>query len=85
MKSDNAVLNLALLSLLLDFGLFEQHAQRLNLPFLQSLKHGGTDIKKQLQVEVSNLIHEFDKKNGADNVTRSKVEALLFEVRGTAV
>lgn len=33
-KTDNAVINLSLLSLLLDFGLYEQHASVLNLPFM---------------------------------------------------
>jgi hypothetical protein len=71
LKTDNVVLNLTLLSLLLDFGLYEEYSSLLNLPFLTSLKHGND--KRQLQVEVSNLIHEFDKKNTADSVTRIKV------------
>jgi hypothetical protein len=70
LKTDNNVLNLCLLSLLLDFGLYEEYAGLLNLPFLQSLKSGD---KRQLQVEVSNWIHDFDKKNSADSVTRLKV------------
>ena len=35
--------------------------------------------KRQLQVEVSNWINEFDKKNSTDSVTRLKVEGLIFE------
>ena len=107
-KSDDAVLNLCLLSLQLDFGLCEQYAGLLNIPFLKSLKRGGQLDKKELQVrvtlctpalllalttpsyhplsvcaplqvEVSNWISEFDKKNTSDSVTRLKVEMLLFE------
>ena len=77
LKTDNVVLNLSLLSLLLDFGLYEEHAALLNLPFLQSVKHGAD--KRELQVEVSNLIHEFDKKNSVDSVTRLHIEGLIFE------
>lgn len=77
-KTDDIVLNLCLLSLLLDFGLFQEHAGLLNLPFLQSLKDGNRDAR-QLQVEVSNWLNEFDKKNTTDSVTRLKVEELLFE------
>ena len=36
-------------------------------------------LTRQLQVEVSNWLNEFDKKNTADSVTRLKVEGLLFE------
>ena len=54
------------------------HANLLQLPSLLSLKDGGRD-KRQLQVEVSNLIYEYDKKNTTDNVTRLKVEELIFE------
>ena len=75
--SDNLVLNLTLLSLLLDFGLFEAHGHLLNLPSLESLKRSCDP--KPLQVEVANLIFESDKRRGEDSVTRSKVEALLFE------
>ena len=94
-KSDDVVLNLAMLSLVLDFGLDGQHAALLNLPFLRSLAAlhdgeggaggggggggGGVLDKRQLQVEVSNWINEFDKKNTADSVTRLGVEKLLFE------
>lgn len=77
MKSDNQVLNLTLLSLMLDFGLYEEHGGLLNLPSMESLKHGNDT--KALQVEVANIIFEFDKKSTADSVTRSKVEALIFE------
>jgi hypothetical protein len=77
LKTDNVVLNLTLLSLLLDFGLYEKYSTLLNLPFLTSLKQGND--KRQLQVEVSNMIHEFDKKNTADSVTRIKMEELIFE------
>lgn len=77
LKSDNEVLNLCLLSLMLDFGLYEKHVKILNLPFLKSLQH-STDTK-ELQVEVANLIYEFDKKNTNDYVTRRLVEELIFE------
>jgi hypothetical protein len=76
-KSDNSVLNLLLLSLMLDFGLYEEHAGLLNLPFLKRLQR--LDDKRQLQVEVANSIHEFDRKNSTDSVTRIKLEELLFE------
>ena len=59
-------------------GLFDEYAGLLNLPFLQSLRCGSMD-KRQLQVEVSNWINEFDKKNSTDSVTRLKVEGLIFE------
>ncbi len=106
-KSDDVVINLCLLSLLIDFGLAEEYAALLNLPFLQSLRaasgdgatsargiraggsegrgtggggSGGAVDKRQLQVEVSNWINEFDKRNQADLVvTRLRVEELLFE------
>jgi len=78
MKSDNQVLNLTLLSLMLDFGLFDEYGSLLNLPSIECLKHGYD--AKALQVEVANIIFEFDKKSTADSVTRSRVEALIFEV-----
>ena len=109
-KSDDIVINLCLLSLLIDFGLAEDYASLLNLPLLQSLRAASGDgatsargirtggassssrssdggggaarsvDKRQLQVEVSNWINEFDKKNQADLVvTRLRVEELLFE------
>lgn len=77
LKSDNEVINLCLLSLMLDFGLYEKHAKLLNLPLLHCLQH-ATDTK-ELQVEVANLIYEFDKKNVNDFVSRSRVEELIFE------
>ena len=85
LKSDDVVLNLSLLSLLLDFGLAHDHASLLNLPFLQSLAPaaGGGAVRfdaRQLQVEVSNWLSEFDRKNSADAVTRAKVEGLIFEL-----
>ena len=76
-KSDNVVLNLSLLSLMLDFGLYSTYGSLLNLPYMQSLHH--LNDKLQLQVEIANLIHEFDRKNNSDSVTRIKVEELLFE------
>ena len=76
-KPDNEVLNLCLLSLMLDFGLYQQHHKLLNLPFLECLQHAADT--KELQVEVANLIFEFDKNHTADNVTRSRVEELIFE------
>jgi len=80
-KTDDVILNLSLLSLMLDFGLCQQYSGLLNLPFIQSLKPGVVSEldTKQLQVEVSNLITDFDKKNGSDSVTRLKVEELIFE------
>ncbi len=77
LKSDNEVLNLCLLSLMLDFGLFEKHVGLLNLPFLHDLQHKSDT--RELQVEVANKIYEFDKKNTSNAVTRSKVEELIFE------
>jgi hypothetical protein len=76
-KTDNEVLNLCLLSLMLDFGLYVQYVKLLNLPSLECLQH-STDTK-ELQVEVANLIYEFDKKNANDHVTRTRVEELIFE------
>jgi hypothetical protein len=77
LKSDNEVINLCLLSLMLDFGLFEQYVGLLNLPFLHDLQHKSDT--RELQVEVANKIYEFDRKNTSNAVTRSKVEELLFE------
>lgn len=102
LKSDDHILNLALLSLLLDFGLCDEYAHLLNLPWLQSLGQqeqgeageageacasgtSGSSLgaqgldKRQLQIEVSNWINEFDKKNQTDSVTRLQVEELIFE------
>jgi len=75
-KSDNEVLNLCLLSLMLDFGLYERHAALLNLPKLRSFHDADT---QELQVDVANMIYEHDRKNNQDAVTRSQVEELLFE------
>ena len=77
LRTDNAVVNLVLLSLLLDFGLFDTYGDLLNLPSLTSLASGDT---KALQVEVSNVIHERDKAMVDNPVTRLKVEELIFEV-----
>jgi len=77
LKTDDPVINLVLLGLLLDLGLFEAHADLLNLPSLETLPSKCT---KSLQVEVSNILHERDKQNAGDAITRSKVEELLFEV-----
>jgi len=76
LKSDNQVLNLCLLSLMLDFGLYNKYSKLLNLPFLKSLQHEHT---QELQVECANLIYEFDRKNTSQAVTRSAVEELIFE------
>ena len=81
-KSDNEVLNLCLLSLMLDFGLYERHSALLNLPHLRC--HHDADTR-ELQVEVANLIYEFDRKNTQDAVTRSRVEELLFEASYTFI
>ena len=78
-KTDDFVLNLSLLSLMLDFGLCERFSGLLNLPFIQSFKAHKMDTR-QLQVEISNLINDFEKKNTSDSVTRLKVEELIFEV-----
>ena len=75
-RTDDAEINLALLSLLLDFGLF-RYASLLRLP---SLPAAGRGDLRQLQVEVSDSIHERDKKTTQDGVTRLRVEDLLFEV-----
>lgn len=76
-KTDNEVLNLSLLSLMLDFGLYQRFVGLLNLKFLNDLQHKGDT--KELQVEVANMIYEFDRKNGADSITRSRVEELIYE------
>lgn len=76
-KSDNGVLNLLLLSLQLDFGLFDEYAKLLNIPFMKDLQHEADT--KELQVEIANLIYDFDRKHNADSVTRSKVETLIFQ------
>ena len=77
-KSDNTVLNLLLLSLQLDFGLFDQYASLLNIPFMKDLQHEADT--RELQVEIANLIYDFDRKHSEDSVTRSKVEELIYEV-----
>ena len=76
-KSDNEVLNLCLLSLLLDFGLYEKYAGLINLSFLHELQHQGDT--KELQVEIANRISDFDRKNTSDSITRSRVQELLYE------
>ena len=76
-KSDNGVLNLMMLSLQLDFGLFDEYAKLLNIPFMKDLQHEADT--KELQVEIANLIYDFDRKHNADSVTRSKVEHLIFQ------
>jgi hypothetical protein len=45
------VLNLLLLSLMLDFGLYDEYAKLLNIPFMKDLQHEADT--KELQVEVS--------------------------------
>ena len=67
----------------LDFGLADEHAPLLNLPSLPSIAalEGGGGAgrrldKRQLQVEVSNWINEFDQRNVVDSITRAKVEQL---------
>jgi len=77
-KSDNEVINLCILALLLDFGLFERYVGLLNLPFLNELQHKSDT--RELQVEVANKIYELDRKNNSNTVTRPKVEELLFEI-----
>jgi hypothetical protein len=88
LKTDNEILNLCLLSLMLDFGLYHEHFALLHLPMLQCLHHNKHDEHtpppiaadtKELQVEIANLIYEFDRNNSTDSVRRSKVEELLFE------
>ena len=64
---------------MLDFGLYEEYRGVLNLPWLQSLNPGCESDKLQLQVEISQAISDFDTKNMASNVTRTKVEELIFE------
>ena len=76
-KTDNEVLNLSLLSLMLDFGLYQRFVGLLNLKFLNELQHKGDT--KELQVEVANMIYEFDRKNSAESITRSHVEELIYE------
>ena len=77
-KSDNAVLNLLLLSLQLDFGLFDEFAGLLNIPFMQDLQHEADT--RELQVEIANMIYDFDRKHTENKIMRSHVEGLIFEV-----
>jgi len=77
LKTDSEILNLCLLSLMLDFGLYKQYSALLRLPFLKSLQHMGNT--QELQVECANFIYEFDRKNTSDHVTRVAVQELLFE------
>ena len=53
LKSDNGVLNLLLLSLMLDFGLYDQYYKLLNLPFMKDLQHEAD--ARELQVEVNKM------------------------------
>jgi hypothetical protein len=76
-KTDNEVLNLCLLSLMLDFGLYEKYRSLLHLPFLRCLQHQADT--RELQVEIANFIYEYDRNNSNDTVTRAKVEELIFE------
>ena len=73
--------NLCLLSLMLDFRLYEEHGALLNLPHMQSLRR--LDDKRQLQVEVANAIHEFDRNNGADTI-RDEYRAWVRDTGGIA-
>ena len=75
-RTDDLVVNLGLLSLMLDFGLFAEHAKLLRLPQLPAVAIANA---RQLQVEVSNAIQERDKAHAQDGLTRLKVEELLFE------
>jgi hypothetical protein len=77
LKTDNEVLNLCLLSLMLDFGLYQEYVGLLHLPFLNCLQHQSDT--RELQVEIANLIYEFDRKNTVYSVTRNRVEELIFE------
>ena len=45
------MLNLLLLSLMLDFGLYDEYAKLLNIPFMKDLQHEADT--KELQVEVT--------------------------------
>jgi hypothetical protein len=54
LKSDNGVLNLLLLSLMLDFGLYNQYAKLLNLPFMKDLQHEADTRELQVEVRTSN-------------------------------
>jgi len=83
LKSDNLVINLILLSLMLDFGLGE-FKSLLNFQDLPSIYLSNTDkesvqtlFTKQLQVEVSNWLRYLDEHNTTDSVTRIHVEELL--------
>jgi hypothetical protein len=53
LKSDNGVLNLLLLSLMLDFGLYNEYAKLLNIPFMKDLQHEADT--RELQVEVRSI------------------------------
>ena len=48
------------------------------MSFLNDLQHKSDT--RELQVKVANKIHEFDRNNVSNSVTRSKVEELLFEI-----
>jgi hypothetical protein len=71
------IINLTLLSLMLDFGLYAEYSQVLNLPKIQSISQ-NLGIRA-LQVEISNLINEHDKMN-KDSIQRIKIEELIYEI-----
>ena len=59
LKSDNEVLNLLLLSLMLDFGLYHQYARLLNLPFMKDLQHEADTKELQVEVRISEFYYYF--------------------------
>ena len=81
LKSDDVVLNLSLLSLLLDWPRTRPPPPQLALPAARPAAGGGASLRRAPAAGGGvELAFEFDRKNSADAVTRAKVEGLIFEL-----
>lgn len=76
LKTKDLIINVCMLSLILDFGLYDEFEHLLNL---HSLKGNDPKLhdKKQLQINISNMLSELEKKN-TDFLARDKIEALIY-------
>ena len=61
----------------MDFGLYDNFHHLVNLEILSNEKSHKID-KRELQILVSNMISEMDKRN-KDAIHRPKIEALIYE------
>ena len=76
LKTKDLIINVCMLSLILDFDLYDEFEHLLNL---HSLKGNDPKLhdKKQLQINISNMLSELEKKN-TDFLARDKIEALIY-------